>query len=391
MAGVLTELFVAARLAGRTIGKRLRSELQATPDVQGFRAEMEAILATLGPDIVRRATWVECSGGQPAWQGSGVELTKGDDVSYFAEGCIYANKHLDIRLDTSTQLWSRLGADGDIFRSTRPSYTFTADRAGELYFGQYFPNDWADRQGNRVHEDKIYDSLSGALLVLVIQWACPARAGLECLSTSAGNPPARINAELQRLDQGDITPPGWHNLWHLGPSEIYRHTSDDTGHDCIHCHTNGNVAILQKDVDLPLEASSEISWRWCVDQLPSDIREDSVPSHDYLSIAVEFDNGRDITYYWSSSLAEGTGYDCPLPNWKGKEYHVVVRSGEAGLGQWLQERRNLYTDYAHYMGEPPARIVKVWLIANSLFQRGTGRCDYADIILQGSSAELRAL
>ena len=41
---------------------------------------------------------------------------------------------------------------------------------------------------------------------------------------------------------------------------------------------------------------------------------------------MEFDNGRDITYYWSSKLPVGTGYDCPLPNWAGREFHVVVRS-----------------------------------------------------------------
>ena len=90
-------------------------------------------------------------------------------------------------------------------------------------------------------------------------------------------------------------------------------------------------------------------------------------------------------------MPEGTGYDCPLPNWKGKEYHVVVRSGQAGLGEWLQERRNLYEDYKQYMGAPPARIVKVWLIANSIFQRGEGECSYADIVMHGSGGETQVL
>ena len=70
---------------------------------------------------------------------------------------------------------------------------------------------------------------------------------------------------------------------------------------------------------------------------------------------------------------------------------MVVRSGQQGLGEWLQERRNLYADYKQYMGEPPQRIVKVWLIANSIFQRGEGECRYADIVLQGSSGETHLL
>jgi hypothetical protein len=200
-----------------------------------------------------------------------------------------------------------------------------------------------------------------------------------------------VQAELKRQERGDITPDGWHYLWHLGPAEIYRDAETPGGAPCIHCDTRGNVGILQKDVDLPLEENSEISWRWCVEQLPSTLREDSVPSHDYLSIAVEFDNGRDITYYWSNTLAEGTGYDCPLPNWKGKEYHVVIRSGTPGLGQWQDERRNLHQDYRHYMGEPPQRIVRVWLIANSIFQRGSGRCDYSDILLHQGAEYTRVL
>jgi len=43
------------------------------------------------------------------------------------------------------------------------------------------------------------------------------------------------------------------------------------------------------------------------------------------------------------------------------------------------------------MGEPPARITRVWLIANSIFQRGEGDCEYAQIVLHGADGELRVL
>ena len=73
----------------------------------------------------------------------------------------------------------------------------------------------------------------------------------------------------------------------------------------------------------------------------------------------------------------------PLPAWKDREFHVVLRSGAAGLGEWLHEERDLYADYRHYMGEPPKRVVRVWLIAVSIFQRGTGRALFANIGLEG--------
>ena len=52
---------------------------------------------------------------------------------------------------------------------------------------------------------------------------------------------------------------------------------------------------------------------------------------------------------------------------------------------------NLYEDYRHYMGEPPAQITRVWFIAVSIFQRGEGACDYADIVLHDAESMIRLL
>jgi hypothetical protein len=43
------------------------------------------------------------------------------------------------------------------------------------------------------------------------------------------------------------------------------------------------------------------------------------------------------------------------------------------------------------MGEPPARIVRVWLIANSIFQRSPGDCRYTDIVIHAGGRETRVL
>jgi hypothetical protein len=41
----------------------------------------------------------------------------------------------------------------------------------------------------------------------------------------------------------------------------------------------------------------------------------SLGTHDYLSGAVELDNGQDLTYLWSSSLPIGTAFRCPIVWW----------------------------------------------------------------------------
>lgn len=389
MAGITTDIFVASNLIWQTLKRRLSGSIENAPDLSLFSANMQKLLDRAPANIFESYHWVDFSANQPPWLPTQVELQKGDNLSCFSEGRIYANKALDIYVPLSMQIWFRVG-QGDIFRGTQKNHSFEAQDDGVLQLGNYFPNDWKTRSGDRTQDDKVYGTTSGEAKTLIIKWAVPALEGLRALR-ELGDVDKRLSNEIDRLERGQTTPLGWSYLWNVGPSDIYQQRTDSDNTPCINCHTRGDAGILQKSVDLPLNHSSEISWRWCMHNLASQIREDSMPSHDYLSIAVEFDNGRDITYYWSNSLAPGTGYDCPLPNWKGKEYHVVVRSGELGLGTWLNERRNLYEDYQFYMGEPPARIVKVWLIANSIFQRGDASCDYSDIVLTNSDGAHKIL
>jgi hypothetical protein len=195
---------------------------------------------------------------------------------------------------------------------------------------------------------------------------------------------------------GLATPPeGWAYLPELaifGPADIYQRRLSvpggpgvDTGPLVqMQVHTKRNVGILTRDVAVPLTADTRLNWRWKVDMLPSAVAEDVVPHHDYLSIAVKFENGRDITYMWSSALENEKGFECPLPDWKGREWHVVVRSGDADLGKWLAEERNVLADYAkHIGGKAPGRIVQVWLISNSIIQQTEGKAAYGDIFLTG--------
>jgi len=121
------------------------------------------------------------------------------------------------------------------------------------------------------------------------------------------------------------------------------------------------------------------------------MREDSVPSHDYLSLAVEFENGLDLTYYWSKELPVGTAFWRPLPNWKQREFHVVIRSSAEGLGAWHAEHRNLHTDALRHFGAHPGAVVRVGRIAVSVFKRQPGRLSIAEIQLHGGGEQLTVL
>ncbi len=146
---------------------------------------------------------------------------------------------------------------------------------------------------------------------------------------------------------------------------------------------------MQYPVELPLGDDLSLQWEWKVDQLPSKLPEHIQPTHDYLSIAIEFDNGLDLTYMWSSELAVDTIFQCPLPWWDQRETHWVLRNNPAELGRWLHERRDVQADYRRAIGGSlPEKVVAVWLIANSAFQRGEGDCQYRGIQLQRGDAEV---
>ena len=155
--------------------------------------------------------------------------------------------------------------------------------------------------------------------------------------------------------------------------------------------SEGSSSTRQRQRSRVPGARSSAESRWRIEELPSEIAEDARFTHDYLSIAVEFSNGRDLTYTWSCELPAETGYWCPLPTWRDREFHVAIRSGRSGLGVWQREERDLHADYRRFIGAPPPRIARVWLIANSMFQRRVGRCCYADIALEHADGETRVL
>ncbi|MGJ8670780.1 MAG: DUF3047 domain-containing protein [Oceanococcus sp.] len=394
MAGVATELLVAGRRFVEVRRQRRAGLLEGPPDCKRFRQQLQALIERADSSSIAEYHWVEIAANKPPWVTSGIELQAGEQASWFVCGRTYAAKPLDIWVPPAVQIWFRLG-DGHVDSATRDSHSIVADRAGALEFGNYFPNDWADRRGKTKEPDRVYRSLKGELIALVIRWKGDAIEGLRELQ-QAGDVDAWIASEIERVEKGDNSPAGWTSLWNVPRNEIYSASVGPGDQPAICCQTQGDVGILQHDADFPFTPETKLDWNWIVNALPSAIREDAVPSHDYVSIAVEFDNGKDITYYWSACLPKETGYICPLPAWKTKEYHVVVRSGPEELGEWHKESRNLYHDYQQHMqqsmgGEFPKRIVRVWLIANSVFQRGIGDCQYSDIRLSNRESALEVL
>lgn len=353
---------------------------QTAPPDTDFRSRFEHLVRRLPAGWVREHAFVEVPCDRPPWLDTGIDLGAGEQVTTFVEGRTRLNG-TDIHIGPAYQLWFRVGEEGEIYRGTRAGHTTTVGRSGRLYLASYFPGEWATTTGELATPPEAYQQVSGTLTVLVVRWGVEPLEGLRSLA-ALGDVNGLVLSEIARLTDPVTPPEGWHYLWFIGPAEIYRRCRGADDEPAICCDTDRDVGLLLRDVSLPLEPGTRLRWSWKVDRLPSSVREDTLPTHDYLSIAVEFDNGQDLTYYWSAELPVGTAYRCPIPTWTGRETHVVVRSGSAELGRWLEEERDIHRDYVeHIGGAVPARIVRVWLIALSVFQGGKGTCRYADIAL----------
>ena len=336
--------------------------------------ETLAALQRLIPDDAGETRLVHVPADRSPWTGTGLRLRASDEVSTFAGGRVFYSRLLDIWGGPVPQLWFRAGESG-VFRGTRDVHTFTA-ADGELQLASFPPGIWTDPSG----EHRILPGERrprGGLDVLVVRWAEDADSTAVLHDLTAGDTSGLAAAELDRRATLVAEPAGWTHLWDVGGSEIYRQADDE-----MECATHADVGIVKRPVDFPLTDATRLRWSWRVDELPSELAEDTLPTHDYMSIALEFDNGHDLTWHWSAELAPGHSYRCPIPAWRERETHMVVRRGQAGLGRWVSEERAVRRDFATAVGPPPDRIVGVWLIAVSLFQRGRGRCAYAGIELR---------
>lgn len=357
-------------------------------DPDAMRAAFEPLLREVR-DEIERAEVLQLDARRLPWRFSGFRLRKGQAVSVLAVGRIWASRPKDLWIRPQLGLWCRLGELGPVFNSTHDTNTFTAERDGDLYLATQFPGQFSDPSGRVQPPLSIYEQADGGFTVLVIAWRGGAEAPLRRMAM-LDDPFGLLSMELGRQERPAQTPKDWRHLWFVGVNDIFHDSEHDAAH-CLHCRTQGNVGILQKAVTMPLTPATELHWDWIISALPSRLREDTAQTHDYLSVAVEFENGRDITYHWSWELPEGFGYWCPLPTWKDREFHVVIRSGLDQLGTWLPEHRNLFEDYATYMGEPPERIVRVWLIASSRWQRHLGEMTIKNLRLISPSDDIRVI
>ena len=373
------------RRAG-TIARALAAQLRDPVPPAPERLDLAACARAL-ESAGARVAGVNVSARREPWTATGLDAARGAPLTWLAHGDSWIGSRRGLHLDAALQLRLRTGGAAPALHGTGPTHTAAAPNDGPVEICSIHP---AELKGP--DEQVAYDNLPraafrGGFDVVVGAWPPDADVGERLARAATDDPTGLCRREAERLARPVEPPPGWE------PHPLIPLTGLHTARgEAIDVDAGGRVEIVRREARVPLSSGLELRWRWRMDSLPGTLAEDTLLSHDYLSVAVEFDDGKDLTYYWSAALPVETSFRCPLPHWRHREWHMVVRSGGVGLGEWRDERRLIAPDRTRAIGgAEPREVVAVWLIATGMARRRDGRGSYADIELVDGDRALRVL
>ena len=208
------------------------------------------------------------------------------------------------------------------------------------------------------------------------------------LASEETKTPAIIVGHFSAAMVGAGLPEGWQPLTFRN---IERHTSyrlvTDDGTTVLQAIADASASGLVHRVRIDPKEYPFIEWRWKVNNVlvKGDVRKkdgDDYPARLYITFDYDpaklgFIDGlkykaakllygevplRAITYIWDSRAPEGTVVPNPYTNWV---MMIVVESGKTRVGQWVNEKRNIYEDYKKVFAEEPGRITGVAVMTDT--------------------------
>jgi hypothetical protein len=335
-----------------------------------------------------RAAQVRIDARREPWTPTGLVASQGAPVTWLAHGDSWVALRRGPHLDAALQLRTRIGAVAPALDGTGATFTAAAPHDGPIELCSLFPGELRGIDG-RVQYDRTMPRalFRGGFDVVVAAWASGTDVGARLAGAAERDPTGLCRRELDRIAAPIAPPSGWEAHRHI-PLAGLHHQHDGE----IDVLSRGRVEIICRRISVPLTDTLRLRWRWRMDRLPARRAEDTLLTHDYMSVAVEFDDGRDLSYYWSVGLPKETTYHCPLPHWREREWHLVVRSGRAGLGEWHEEERMPIPDRVKAIGgATPRTVVAVWLIVNCFSTGGEARGSYACIELVDGDTTIHVL
>ncbi|HEV8531956.1 MAG TPA: DUF3047 domain-containing protein [Methylomirabilota bacterium] len=157
----------------------------------------------------------------------------------------------------------------------------------------------------------------------------------------------------------------------------------------VHMKSNGDSSTINKEVKIDCKDYQILQWSWKVVELPkgADARKKATDD-EAAQIYVTFPRfpsavrSRIIGYIWDTTAPTGSMFKSQKT---GLVTYVVVRSGEADLGKWLTESRNVCQDYKKIYGEDPdEKIEAISIGIDSDDTRSRAEAYFGEIVFKKS-------
>jgi hypothetical protein len=201
---------------------------------------------------------------------------------------------------------------------------------------------------------------------------------------------------------GHALPEGWKPLTF---KKVSRHTNYELVRDgngvVVKARSEASASGLMKEIKIDPKEYPIARWRWKAENLleKSDVRRkegDDYPVRLYVTFEYDPDKvgfakklkykaGQAIfgaipiaaiNYVWDRTAPAGTIVDNAFTDFAKM---IVVRSGAADLGQWVEEERNVYEDYKKAFEEEPPMVNGVAIMTDTDNTKEAATAYYGDI------------
>ncbi len=347
---------------------------QSDPPPEDFKQGVKDLVVRANSPELAGYRVFEINGADLPWIDLGMQAVKGQQITFLLTGRMWIARQLDLWFAPGLVFHARTRGKRPIYSPGTDTGTITAAHDGPLEIARAAAQ-FSDEDGKLWTPEEEYRKQEVKIMGVAFLWKGDATAGLASLAAH-GDVGGLLAAEIARLKRGRKLPEGWSDYFSLGGgAEVFSRVENGE----ILCESAGSASIIERPLAIPFSARPKLGWRWKIDELPSAVAEDKAPFHDYLSIGVKFEDGQDLTYFWSAALPTGKVFRCPLAGWNRIETHMVVDSGASGLSSWREQERDVAGDYAAHIGGPAKAISHIWLLAVTPFQRRRGAGRYADV------------
>ena len=151
-------------------------------------------------------------------------------------------------------------------------------------------------------------------------------------------------------------PPGWRTQSWGSPKYDFEIVAEGPAR-VLRLLSEGDSSTINKEIKLDCKDYPVLQWSWKVTALPKGADARKKETDDQAAqVYVTFPRfpaavrSRVIGYIWDSTAPVGLTTKSQKT---GLVTYIIVRSGEADLGKWLTESRNVCEDYKKIYGEEP--------------------------------------